>query len=118
MFEQVGNRGYARGWSCLIGLYSEEKGVKRDEREMARLIELVKRSSGGGDSVGQFALGWLYHNGHGVARDEAKAIELYSLSANQGYALSQYNLGWMFANGEGVAKDEMKAIEWYLKAAE
>jgi hypothetical protein len=28
MFEQAGNRGYARGWSCLIGLYSEEKGVK------------------------------------------------------------------------------------------
>jgi TPR repeat protein len=42
MFEQAGNRGYARGWSHLIGLYSEEKGVKRDEREMAKLVELVK----------------------------------------------------------------------------
>jgi hypothetical protein len=51
-FEQAGNRGYARGWYCLIKLYLEEKGLKRDKREMAKLVELVKRSSDGGDAVG------------------------------------------------------------------
>jgi uncharacterized protein len=118
LFEQAGNRGYARGWSHLIGLYSEEKGVKRDEREMARLVELVKRSSDEGDVVGHFALGWLFVNGHGVERDKKIAFELYLKAAEQGYANSQFNLGSMFDNGEGVAKDKMKAIEWYLRAAD
>jgi uncharacterized protein len=86
MFEQAGNRGYARGWSHLIGLYSKEKGVKRDEREFSKLVELMKRSSDGGDAVGQCALGWMFFNGHGVSKDETKAFELFSLSANQGYA--------------------------------
>jgi hypothetical protein len=58
LFKQVGNRGYVRGLSYLIGLHSEEKGVKRDESEVSRLVELVKRSADGGDAVGQYLL-WV-----------------------------------------------------------
>jgi hypothetical protein len=52
LFEHAGNRGNARGWNCLIGLYSKEKSIDRDEREIAKLVELVKRSFDGRDAIG------------------------------------------------------------------
>jgi TPR repeat protein len=118
MFEQAGNRGYAKGWAHLIELYSKEEGVKRDENEVSRLVELVKSSTDGGDAVGQYLLGWMFCSGHGVAKDATKAFEWFLKSAEQGNEDAQCHLGWMLDYGNGVAKDETKAVEWYLKSAE
>jgi uncharacterized protein len=93
LFEQVGKRGYFIGWSYLIRLYSEKKGVKQNKRKIAKLIELVKRLFDESDAVGQCALRWLYDNGLGISKNEAKAFKLYFLLANQGITCAQHNLG-------------------------
>lgn len=45
-----------------------------------------------GDARSQFALGWLYENGRGVAKDETMAAFLYGKAADQGYARAQESL--------------------------
>ncbi len=42
-----------------------------------------------GSANSQFALGWLYANGRGVAKDDAMATYLYSMAAAQGHARAQ-----------------------------
>ncbi len=47
-------------------------------------------------------LGFMYANGHGVARDDAEALRLYRRAAEQGAALGQFNTGYMYLNGLGA----------------
>ena len=72
----------------------------------------------GGDSVAQYNLGLMYHNGWGVPQDYKEAIRLYTLAAGQGYAMAQTNLGAMYGRGDGVSKDNTLAYMWYHLAAE
>ena len=71
-----------------------------------------------GNALGQYALGWMYHSGEGIARDATQAVLWYRKAAEQGYAPGQHKLGWMYDNGEGIAKDAVRAVFWYRKAAE
>ncbi|MGB4221654.1 MAG: tetratricopeptide repeat protein, partial [Smithellaceae bacterium] len=71
-----------------------------------------------GNPDAQFTLGFMYHAGHGVARDDKKAVEWYTKAAEQGIAGAQYILGVMYQYGQSVPQDYKKAFEWYSKAAE
>lgn len=66
---------------------------------------------------GQYFLGFFYHNGYGVERNQAEAIKWFLKAANQGNARSQYYMGIMTAKGEGVARDPLAGYMWLAISA-
>jgi len=70
-----------------------------------------------GNMEGQYFLGFMYHNGFGVKRDQAEAIKWFQKSAEQGDARAQYYVGIMYGAGHGVAKDLKLADMWLTLSA-
>jgi tetratricopeptide (TPR) repeat protein len=62
------------------------------------------------------ALGVLYADGNGVARDYNRAREWYEKAAAAGSVDAMYYLIELYENGRGVARDYDKARKWYEKA--
>lgn len=50
-----------------------------------------------GSANSQFALGWLYTNGRGVAKDDVMATYLYAMAATQGHARAQEQIAGLSA---------------------
>jgi hypothetical protein len=71
-----------------------------------------------GDPRSQYAMGVLYENGFGVARDRPQAAAWYRKAAEQGNSDAQYNLGAMNEHGVGIPVDYTEAARWYRPAAE
>lgn len=70
-----------------------------------------------GDADAQLALGGMYFDGQGVARDLRQALKWYLKAAKQDNPFAQYNLGLMYDNGLGVPQNSKEAVYWYTKAA-
>ena len=66
-----------------------------------------------GDAKAQFALGTMYRDGQGVARDYAEALRWWRKAAEQGVIDAQYALGNIYAGGTGIARDNIRAYMWY-----
>ena len=71
-----------------------------------------------GDSNAQTALGVLYDDGHGVAKDQHIAVMWYQKAAEKGNPQAQLNLGIHYEQGQGIEQDNALALGWYRKAAE
>ena len=71
-----------------------------------------------GDSVAQFNLGVLYHNGQGVPQDNKKSAEWLRKSADQDNADAEVNLFLLYRDGQGVPQDDKQAAMWCQRAAE
>ena len=69
-------------------------------------------------AAAQLALGMLYADGEGVAKDDQQAVAWFRKAANQGYAPAQDRLGFIYQSGEGVSKDVQQAVAWFRKAAD
>ena len=82
------------------------------------LPEELQQAAEQGSDVAQFALGDMYYNGEGVAKDLAAAARWYRKAADQGNDSAQFALGDMYYYGEGVANDLVAAARWYRKAAD
>lgn len=63
-----------------------------------------------------YALGTLYYNGQGVARDFKQSTEYYARAAEAGILPAQVSAGFAYANAMGVPEDFEKAVH-YLKMA-
>jgi len=63
-----------------------------------------------------YALGTLYYNGQGVARDFKKSTEYYAQAAEAGILPAQVSAGFAYANAMGVPEDFDKAAH-FLKMA-
>ena len=63
-----------------------------------------------------FALGVLFYNGEGVARDFKKSTHYYTIAAEAGITPAQVSAGFAYANAMGVPQDFDKAA-YYLKPA-
>jgi TPR repeat protein len=66
---------------------------------------------------GQFNLGIMYLQGHGVPQDYAEAEKWYREAANVGHAGAWFGLGTMYLNGNGVPQDYAIAYMWFNLAA-
>lgn len=86
--------------------------------DLAKAVQLFRQSAEAGDPQAEHNLGFLYHAGKGVARNDAQAMIWYRKAADQGFAPSQFNVGVMYEEGQSVAADAAQAIGWYTKAAE
>jgi uncharacterized protein len=71
-----------------------------------------------GNSIAQFNLGFMYHEGKGVPQDSKEALKWYRLAADQGDPAAQFSLGVMYDNGDGVPQDYKEATKWYRLAAD
>jgi TPR repeat protein len=83
--------------------------------EAARAYE---QAASAGSASAMNALGALYFNGLGVAKDDVQARTWLQKGADLGDIAAQYNLGLFYENGWGVAKDYAQARAWYQKAAD
>lgn len=70
-----------------------------------------------GDSKAQFNIGWMFHNGYGLAIDDSKALGWWLKAAEQGYTEAFYTLADLYLAGFGVEKDKDIAMGWYIAAA-
>lgn len=65
----------------------------------------------------QYLLGWLYHNGLGVARDNTQAVKFFRLASDKGLAIAYSNLGICYDDGEGVPKDQVEGARLFRLGA-
>jgi TPR repeat protein len=84
--------------------------------DFAKAAALFKPLAESGDPQAEHNLGFLYHAGKGVRKNDAQAMVWYRKAADQGFAPSQFNVGVMFEEGQGVAADLNQAVAWYEKA--
>lgn len=70
------------------------------------------------DPRAEYAMGVLYENGFGVAKDPQQAVAWYLKAAEQGNSDAQYNLGAMNEHGVGIPVNFAEAARWYRPAAE
>ena len=71
-----------------------------------------------GDSKAQFNIGWMYHNGYGLAIDDELAFKWWIKAAEFGYTDAYYALADLYLAGFGVKKDPDAAMGWYIAAAQ
>ena len=64
------------------------------------------------------ALGGMYFNGEGVAKDQAAGLHWFVAAAEQGDLASQKALGAAYYRGEGVETNIAEAVHWFTKAGE
>ena len=62
-------------------------------------------------------IGYFYHEGLGVKRDEEKALYWTRRAATHGDRDGMFNLAWFYEEGVGTEKDVEQARFWYKQAA-
>lgn len=102
--------GLARQFSTGLTLY--RKG------EVALALPYLEQDARVGDREAAFALGSLYLNGDGVARNTAMAAGWFRRAAEAGHGDSAYNLGNAYRLGLGTPQDLAMAMQWYRFAAD
>jgi len=96
----------------------DEAWVAYVNQDYETALKELKPLAEQGDPRSQYAVGWMYRNGEGVAQDYQTAVKWYRLAADQGHAEAQKSLGLMYQFGEGIAQNNQNASKWYRLAAE
>lgn len=65
-----------------------------------------------GDAKAEAGIGFLFHKGLGVARDDAEAAAWFIKAAEKGQAEAQLLLGSLFFFGQGVPQSYVSAYAW------
>lgn len=69
-----------------------------------------------GDANSLNSIGYMYHQGEGVAKDLNQAFKYYAAAADKGYPMAMHNVGVMYTYGAGVDKNLLAAKTWHEKA--
>lgn len=105
--------------SASIALAGFDEAVTAvNEGNFAQAFEEFSALAEKGDARAQQALGWMYYDGQGRAKDYQKAAYWYGKAAEQGNVTAQINLAQMYAYGQGVEQDLGIAARWWGKLAE
>jgi len=110
--------------ACVLGLTAPvcaddfERGMQAYQRaEYRQAWRLWRPLAENGDKFAQLTLGFMYHDGKGVEKDEAKATDWFQRAADLGLAPAQFNLGNAYRFGRGVEQSDERAVYWWRKAA-
>lgn len=76
-------------------------------------MQIYRELADQGDARGQFGVGYMFHYGHGVKKDQAEALKWFNQAAEKGDVKARQYLGIMYQKGEGVEKDLVAAHKWY-----
>lgn len=72
-----------------------------------------------GMASAQYGIGWMYHNGYGLAIDDEKAARWWERAAEQGHIEALFALGMLYSLGEGqVERAMIRAVDYYYQAAQ
>lgn len=93
----------------------QRPGAKYNPR---RAFVWCRRAAQLGDPASMCALGWMYSQGSGVAKDETAAVPWYRRSAELGNATAMANLGMALRDGSGITQDDTEAVNWFRKGAD
>jgi len=102
---------------------SSDSGIRaakeaHDRGDFTRARDLFQAEADKGDLEAKHYMASLYHQGHGVKKDNEKALALLSEAANDDYVLSIATLGAMYLKGDIVDQDYQKSFDYFLRAAE
>ena len=89
-----------------------------DRGDFTRARDLFQAEADRGDLEAKHYMASLYHQGHGVKKDNEKALALLIEAANDDYVLSIATLGAMYLKGDIVDQDYQKSFDYFLRAAE
>ncbi len=70
-----------------------------------------------GDNRAEYLLGWMYHNGYGLAIDDDKAERWWSRAAEQGNVEALFALGQLHDLDGRTRNDAELALDYYIRAA-
>lgn len=97
------------------GKYGLESGNDTSTQQALHWFDAAARQ---GHREAQCALGLMYLEGQGVARNPKLAVDWLCRAAEQGEPKAQWNLGSLFASGRaGLPRDVSKALEWCQRSA-
>ncbi|MBE3045354.1 SEL1-like repeat protein [Candidatus Bathyarchaeota archaeon] len=80
--------------------------------------EWSQKAADQGNALGQYTLGYIYYNAHGVRQNYPNAAYWFRKAAEQNFAPAQECLGTILFSGTGVDVNKYAAAGWFLKAAE
>jgi serine/threonine protein kinase/TPR repeat protein len=87
-------------------------------KQYAAAVPLLNRACAGGSWAACEALGKMYREGLGVAKDNSRAADLFEKACDSGYASACDSLGISYQTGQGVPQDYSKAVGMYAKACD
>lgn len=78
--------------AMLVAMAFKFRSNEASPNSYAEVVANYCKQARQGDADAQFALGWMYANGKGVAADEKVAAQLYTMAAEQGHSSAQDSL--------------------------
>jgi len=87
-------------------------------QDFTRAAELLRVAAQAGNTEAQYALGTLYKQGRGVAKNMSEAVRLWSLAALADNPDAEVEYAIALFNGDGVAKNEQTAAALFHRAAQ
>jgi class 3 adenylate cyclase/tetratricopeptide (TPR) repeat protein len=115
MYRKAADRGYPEAMNNLGIMFTNGRGVPRDDAEAIRLF---RKAADGGSADAITNLGFMNRYGRGVPPNLEEAVRLFRKAADAGSVEGMYWLGLVYETGAGVGKDEAEAFKWYHKAAD
>jgi TPR repeat protein len=109
LLRPIAEKGDASAQYRLALMYSEGKGVQRDDKAA---LTWFQKAAEQGDAAAQYDTGVSYATGAGTAKNDAEAAKWFRRAANQGMPYAQLNLGLLYASGHGVPQDNAEAMTW------
>jgi len=70
-----------------------------------------------GDSDAQYSLGWMYHNGYGLAINDEKAMTWWLRASDKNHVEAMFSMGMLFELGDSGEQDYDVAVAYYARAA-
>jgi len=104
-------------FSLAAGAGLEEGTAAYAAGDYATALAEFRTLADQGNMEGQYFLGFMYHNGFGIKRDQAEALKWFQKAAQQGDARAQYYVGIMYGAGHGETKDLKLADMWLTLSA-
>ena len=90
--------------------------LRTDKRDKG--AALVRAAAEKSYSAAENALGDLYTNAIGVAKDDAQALRLYRRAAEGGYAPAFSDEGRLYWEGIGAETNHAEAVRWFKRGAD
>ncbi len=112
LLDRAAEEGHVRALTLLGYVYD-----KSEENEAA--VRYYQRAAALGDGEALLALGAMYANGEGVARDFAQAVRLMEQSADAGHGPAAVTLANAYRDGGlGLSVDRAAARHWLERGIE
>ena len=92
----------------------EDANTAFDEGRYREAVEQYLEMARAGDAAAALRLGWIFHHGLGIERDDDQAKRWYEESAAAGSVDAKYYLGWFFWE----RRDFAQARAWWERAAQ